>query len=252
MRKYILFGLFVLIISACIPLASTHADDYLKFWWKFDEGTGTIANDSSGNIPSYPGTLNNGPTWIDGGASSTVVGFYYGLTTSYGSTMSTSGTYGNDPFNETLTGLQPGKTYHYKAFAENTAGTGTSGDQEFTTASVSDTTQPARSGSSSSYSVGVGTSGLARGSNSNSATSGRFLQNLSSGMGNNDVWALQRFLNAHGFIVAPAGPGSPGNEMTIFGRATRAALVKFQRANNIAPAIGFFGPITRGVVNRSQ
>ena len=32
--------------------------------WSFDEGTGTIANDSSGN--NNNGTLYNGPTWTEG------------------------------------------------------------------------------------------------------------------------------------------------------------------------------------------
>lgn len=32
--------------------------------WEFDEGTGTVANDSSGNLNT--GTLVNGPTWVNG------------------------------------------------------------------------------------------------------------------------------------------------------------------------------------------
>jgi hypothetical protein len=33
-------------------------------WWKFDEGSGTTANDSSGN--SFTGTLTNSPSWVTG------------------------------------------------------------------------------------------------------------------------------------------------------------------------------------------
>jgi hypothetical protein len=33
-------------------------------WWKFDEGSGTVAYDSSGN--GYDGNLTNGPTWTTG------------------------------------------------------------------------------------------------------------------------------------------------------------------------------------------
>ena len=33
-------------------------------WWKFDEGSGTAAGDSSGN--NNTGTLTNGPTWTTG------------------------------------------------------------------------------------------------------------------------------------------------------------------------------------------
>lgn len=47
------------------------------------------------------------------------------------------------------------------------------------------------------------------------------------------VLALQKFLNANGFPVATAGPGSPGNETSYFGPATEAALQKYQAANGI-------------------
>lgn len=60
-----------------------------------------------------------------------------------------------------------------------------------------------------------------------------------------DVRFLQKLLNTHGFTVASSGGGSPGNETTYFGPATRDALIHFQKAKNITPAIGYFGPITR-------
>ena len=41
----------------------TSYDPNLVAWWKFDEGTGTIAHDSAGH---NDGTLINGPTWITG------------------------------------------------------------------------------------------------------------------------------------------------------------------------------------------
>ncbi len=77
-----------------------------------------------------------------------------------------------------------------------------------------------------------------------------FKKNLSSGMINNDVKELQKYLNANGFILVKTGPGSPGNETTKFGAATRIALIKFQKAKGIKPANGSFGPLTRGVVNK--
>jgi hypothetical protein len=61
---------------------------------------------------------------------------------------------------------------------------------------------------------------------------------------------LQRFLNAIGFTVARTGAGSVGRETNTFGNATRAALARFQKANKITPAVGVFGPMTRGVVAR--
>ncbi len=78
----------------------------------------------------------------------------------------------------------------------------------------------------------------------------RFKKNLSVGMTNNDVKALQMFLNTRGFILARVGYGSIGNETSYFGNATRQALIKFQKANSIYPASGYFGPVTREFVNK--
>lgn len=63
-----------------------------------------------------------------------------------------------------------------------------------------------------------------------------------------DVRALQKYLNTHGFVIAPTDAGSVGNETTYFGLATQAALVKFQTANGITPAVGYFGSKTRAFI----
>ncbi len=76
-----------------------------------------------------------------------------------------------------------------------------------------------------------------------------FSTNLKQGFINQDVKNLQIFLNSTGSIVAKNGPGSKGNETNFFGPATRAALIRFQKSKNIKPASGFFGPITRNVIN---
>jgi hypothetical protein len=60
---------------------------------------------------------------------------------------------------------------------------------------------------------------------------------------------LQRFLNTNGFPVAQAGPGSLNNETDTFGELTKQALIKFQKANGISPALGIFGPITKAFIN---
>jgi len=75
-----------------------------------------------------------------------------------------------------------------------------------------------------------------------------FVRNLELGMTGADVKALQQWLNANGYRVAESGYGSPGNETTKFGGATKAALIKFQKANGITPAAGYFGPKTRAAV----
>lgn len=59
------------------------------------------------------------------------------------------------------------------------------------------------------------------------------------------VMDLQKFLNASGYAVATSGAGSAGNETTYFGNATKAALAKFQAAQGISPAAGYFGAKTR-------
>ena len=69
------------------------------------------------------------------------------------------------------------------------------------------------------------------------------------GIGGEDVRLLQKFLNTHGYTISLTGNGSPGNEIPYFGPGTRAAVIKFQLANTISPAIGYVGPITRAVIN---
>ncbi|MES3030801.1 MAG: LamG-like jellyroll fold domain-containing protein [Patescibacteria group bacterium] len=72
-----------------------------------------------------------------------------------------------------------------------------------------------------------------------------FTRNLTVDSEGADVKALQIYLNTHGFPVATSGVGSPGNETSYFGYATKNALIKFQLSKGIVPASGFFGPITR-------
>ncbi len=79
-----------------------------------------------------------------------------------------------------------------------------------------------------------------------------FNRNLSVGLTGDDVKTLQMWLNAHGFTIAASGPGSMGMETSMFGGLTRAALVKFQLANHISPAVGFLGPITRAAIAGMQ
>ena len=63
-----------------------------------------------------------------------------------------------------------------------------------------------------------------------------------------DVRTLQKFLNSRGFTVSKTGAGSSGKETNKFGPATQAALVSFQKAKKIAPAMGYYGPKTRTVI----
>ncbi|HPS21583.1 MAG TPA: right-handed parallel beta-helix repeat-containing protein, partial [Candidatus Paceibacterota bacterium] len=76
-----------------------------------------------------------------------------------------------------------------------------------------------------------------------------FTKNLKYLQIDNEVKELQKFLNTHGYQVSTTGAGSLGNETTKFGSLTQKALIKFQLANKISPAVGYFGPITRALVN---
>lgn len=86
-------------------------------------------------------------------------------------------------------------------------------------------------------------------SGTTSTVSTTFSRNLTVGSTGSDVTDLQKFLNGKGYTVSSSGPGSVGNESSYFGPATRAALAKYQAANGISPAVGYFGPVTRTKVN---
>jgi methionine-rich copper-binding protein CopC len=79
-----------------------------------------------------------------------------------------------------------------------------------------------------------------------------FNRDLYSGLSGQDVKSLQIFLNNNGFKVSSEGAGSPGNETEYFGLLTQQALTEFQKANNIFPAVGYFGQITMGRIQNSK
>lgn len=76
-----------------------------------------------------------------------------------------------------------------------------------------------------------------------------FSANLSLGSKGQDVWNLQKALNSwDGTHVAVTGAGSPGNETSTFGPATKKAVMKFQAKYGISQT-GTVGPITRAKLN---
>ncbi len=77
-----------------------------------------------------------------------------------------------------------------------------------------------------------------------------FSRDLTVGASGEDVRLLQRKLNEKGYVVSADGPGSLGQETDFFGRLTLSALIRFQIDKGINPAIGYFGPITRGIFNQ--
>ena len=65
MSKVILIGivLFTLLLSVC-TLATGQAEQFLVGYWPFDEGSGDVAADASGN--ENDGELIDGPKWVQG------------------------------------------------------------------------------------------------------------------------------------------------------------------------------------------
>jgi len=55
---------FVLVLGLVLPSVTDAADPNLVGWWRFNEGSGAIATDSSGN--GRHGVLVDGPQWVDG------------------------------------------------------------------------------------------------------------------------------------------------------------------------------------------
>ncbi|PIR88908.1 MAG: hypothetical protein COU07_03355 [Candidatus Harrisonbacteria bacterium CG10_big_fil_rev_8_21_14_0_10_40_38] len=84
---------------------------------------------------------------------------------------------------------------------------------------------------------------------SSSPVSCNFTRSLTIGSTGSDVQCLQRYLNGAGYQVAASGAGSPGNESQYFGSLTKAAVAKWQAANGVAPAVGYFGPISQAKYN---
>ena len=73
-----------------------------------------------------------------------------------------------------------------------------------------------------------------------SSSSMTFTQNLTLGSTGSEVSALQQVLVSGGYLVMPAG-ASYG----YFGPLTQAAVAKWQAANGVSPAAGYWGPVSR-------
>lgn len=76
-----------------------------------------------------------------------------------------------------------------------------------------------------------------------------FTKNLSFGSRGKDVTELQKMLINLNFKITYPQTGDMAVASGVFDAQTRNALVAFQKQYGIVPAIGFFGPITRALVN---
>ncbi len=76
----------------------------------------------------------------------------------------------------------------------------------------------------------------------------QFTQNMKLGSSGAQVLELQKVLNAKGFTVSTTGVGSAGMETTYFGAKTKAAVIKYQAANNIINTGNVYA-LTRAALN---
>ncbi len=308
----------------------------------------TVTAQAASSITATGATL-NGTITATGGVNATARGFNYGLTTGYELTPTTeSGSFSTGAFTASLSSLTCNTVYHYQTYATNISGTGTSTpDATFTTSScpvvassssgsstahyitvvpsssstssggaapldftinggaqttaspaltirfnanpatvtgyaisldqslpegirtyvpTTTFTLPAKAGKYTLYVKFFSTTGnpsallshtiTYQAGSGTSASVAKFSRTLSLGARGQDVALLQAFLNAHGFVIAQSGPGSPGNETTFYGKGTMAAVRAFQEAHmaEILTPLGYtkgtgtFGPSTIRIV----
>jgi len=91
----------------------------------------TVDTYSATNIQTGTAQL-NGQLTDDGGAACNC-GFQWGPTIAYGNTTPTTSQVTGDNFNQVISSLTPGITYHFRAFATNSTGTSYGADAFFTT-----------------------------------------------------------------------------------------------------------------------
>ena len=142
--------------------------------WKFTTkatgniGMGTISITNGATAPSI---TTGSPTSITpsaatlagnitstGGANSSERGIYYSTTAGFADGAGTkvsdlTGGFGTGSFTQTVTGLDPGTTYYFKAFATNTNGTGYGLQASFITVPAAPATPTASAVTSSGFSV---------------------------------------------------------------------------------------------------
>lgn len=95
-----------------------------------------MATGTATSVTSTGATLGGNIT-SSGGSDATVRGFYYstsdGFADGAGTAISSTGTFSTGTYSESPTGLSPGTTYYFKAFATNTTGTGYGTQATFST-----------------------------------------------------------------------------------------------------------------------
>ena len=93
----------------------------------------TVLTGSASSVTTSSATL-SGEITSTGLTNTSSRGVEYGLTAGYGTTLSDSGTFSTGIFTKNVSGLTCSTTYHFRAYATNSEGTGVGSDATFTTA----------------------------------------------------------------------------------------------------------------------
>jgi len=93
-------------------------------------GVPTVTTNEETAISQMLANLNG--TLDDDGGEDCECGFEWGPDTNYGVTTPTESKVTGETFSQVIHGLYPGTTYHFRAFATNSAGTGYGADRSFT------------------------------------------------------------------------------------------------------------------------
>ncbi len=102
-----------------------------NYLYSYSLPTSPIVKTNSVTLSTGTSVTLNGQIIDNKGDNSTVRGFQYGLTTSYGTTTLENGSFGVGTFSTNLTGLTANTTYHYRSYATNSLGTSYSDDATF-------------------------------------------------------------------------------------------------------------------------
>lgn len=218
--------------NACFAATATNSGTVLGSVSVCDSTPPSVTNISVSSITKNSVVI----SWTTSENATSTASF--GLTTSYGNTATSTGTTSHTV---SLTGLDPGRRYHYKISARDALNNLT-----VTSDAVFDTLSSVRSGSR----IKKDENKIINNVKSINQTDVRFLFTKDFKLGDLDfeVLKLQQYLNKIGFLVAESGPGSKGYETERFGRLTFMALKRFQASVGL-PATGFFGPKTKKYIN---
>jgi hypothetical protein len=228
------------------PVWYEQSNDYPKFVAYASVESPTLTTTSATSVTKTNATLNGEITDNDGEDISEL-GFQIGLDTSY--TMATgtveieeaTGTFSYD-----LTGLTCNTTYHYRAYATNSAGTGYGNDMTFTTAECPKSRSRVIGSINPSTLLGkksedlVATNPEIKNPITTPSFSIIYTRLLKQGLRGDDIKQIQSYLTSKGYILGLADG--------IFGPKTKQAVIAFQKANGLTPD-GLIGKLTIAKMN---